>query len=127
MSQSIDLVGNYVLLVIFFVAMYLMGFNWVRGNKEDTEYTKNVKLNRRRKILLCFFFYKDDKIEMEAVIHQIANYIITTILAVVCLYVEIEPKTFFIIYVSASLLIIVGCLVYRFIKKDFKESKDHYE
>lgn len=122
----IDIFGDYAVLLIFFIIMYWISLGWIRGNKEKSGYTKNIKLNRRRKLLLGFFFYKGDKVEMEAVINQILNYTLTIIIAIISLYKEIEPKTFGICYGIAFFSALGGCLIYRFKKDDFKDINEHY-
>ena len=116
-----DIVVNYIVIMIISIVMYSLSLGWISGNKEKTKYTKNIKIDKKTKLLLGFFFYNEDKIEMEAVINQIANYGITAILAVISLYYEIEPKVFGICYGIAFFTILLGCLIYRIKKDDLKE------
>lgn len=122
-----DIIVNFLGVLIMFVVMYILSLSSARKSNDNTEYTKNIKLNRHRRILLGFFFYKLDKVEMEAVINQIANYILTTIFLVASVYIDLHPKIVGICYMVVFFCVIGGCLIYRFKKSDFKDSKDHYE
>lgn len=118
---------NFIVVIILHVAIYMGSLAWIRGNKVDTEYTKNIRLNRTQKIILGLFFYKEDKFEMEAIFNLIAKDILTVSFAVAALYVDLQPKVVGICYIMVFFSVIGGCLIYRFKKDDFKESKDHYE
>lgn len=122
-----DIVINYIGVLILFIVMYILSISAIRKNNEDTEYTKNIKLSRYKKILLGFFFYKREKVEIEAVINQIVNYILTVIFAILALYVDLQPKIVGICYIGAFFIVIGVCLIYRFKNNDFKKSNDHYK
>ncbi len=122
-----DVLINFIIVLILFVSMFIVSLIAIKGNKEDTEYTKNVKLNKKRKIILGFLFYKGDKIEMEAVINQILNYILTMGFVIASFYIDLQPKMLGICYGIAGFSVFIGCLIYRFKTDDFKDSKDHYE
>jgi membrane protein YdbS with pleckstrin-like domain len=104
----------------------LVGTAFIRRNNEDTEYTKNFKLTKPLKVMLLLF-YKGDKVEMEAVIHNALLIISTITLSIISFYKIIPNIAFATIYISEFIGVRIVCLIYRFKKHDFKNSKDHYE
>ncbi len=104
----------------------MAGTAFIRRNDEDTEYTKNVKLSKLIKTLLLLF-YKGDKVEMEAVIHNGLLIISTITLSIISFYKIIPNIAFATIYISEFIGVRIICLIYRFKTSSFKNSKDHYE
>jgi hypothetical protein len=122
-----DILVNILVIFILSGFAFWEGLVYIRKNDEDTEYTKNVRLSKKAKIGLCLFFYKEDIVEMEVVIHHILLYVLIIILSIVSLYTRINIKNLAIIYISESLGVWVGCMIYRFKTDNWKDSNDHYE
>jgi hypothetical protein len=122
----VDIAGNLTLVLFFSGGFYVVGTAFIRRNDEDTEYTKNVKLSKSMKAMLLLF-YKGDKVEMEAVIHNALLIILTITLSIISFYKIIPNITFALLYLAEFWGVFIGCLIYRFKKHDFKNSKDHYE
>jgi hypothetical protein len=121
-----DITANLLIILFFSGGFYLVGTAFIRRNDEDTEYTKNVKLSKSMKTMLLLF-YEGDKVEMEAVIHNGLLIILTIILSIIAFYIIIPNITLALFYLAESWGVFIGCLIYRFKKHDFKNSKDHYE
>jgi hypothetical protein len=121
-----EIAGNLTLTLVFSGGFYLVGTAFIRRNDEDTEYTKNVKLSKSIKTLLLLF-YKGDKVEMEAVIHNALLILVTIAFSIISFYKIIPNIAFAIIYLAEIWGVFIGGLIYRFKTRSFKSSKDHYE
>lgn len=85
-----DIMINMIVVVVGYLSLRMVSLGWIRRKKDDTEYTKDIKLNRNKKILLVVpFGYKHDKIEMEFVVIQMLNYIWTVIFVITSLFIKI--------------------------------------
>jgi len=76
---------------------------------------------------ILLLFYKGDKVEMEAVIHNGLLIILTITLSIISFNKIIPNIVFITSYLAESWGVFIGCLIYRFKTNSFKNSKDHYE